>query len=131
MLLLRSAFGAELCAGLHFCAAVFAEFFGAQWLAAFLAEFAAPCFRAAMRACRHDGLLEFVGGDIIHTIGFFARVGDRGLHLNGRHFFLQIGRAIFAETALGVPAIAVHPMTTAFAFVEMRLGILHGRGDSQ
>lgn len=129
-LLLRPTLGAEFCACFHFCAAVLAEFFGGEGLAALLTEFSSARFRAAVRTSRYDGLFEGVGGNVIHGVGFFLRIAYCRLHLNGGHLFLHVRRAIFAKRALVVPAIAIHPFATAFAFVEVRLGFLHGFGKS-
>ena len=81
-LLLRPALGAELCACLHLRAAIRAEFFCGKRLATFRTELATAHFRAAMWAGRDDILFEFISRDVIHRLGFFARIGDRGLYLN-------------------------------------------------
>src|SRR5689334_12476228 len=83
-----------------------------------------------MRTGGNDGLFEFISRDVIHRLRFFARIVDCGLHLNGGHFFLKVRRTFFAETALGIPAIIIHPFAAAFAFVEMWLGFFDCGGES-
>src|SRR5258705_733633 len=78
-----------------------------------------------MRTRGNDGLFESISRDVIYGLSFFARIIDRGLHLNGRHFLLQVRRAFLAETTLIIPTVTVHPFATAFTFVEVRLGFLH------
>src|SRR5258706_6468589 len=83
-----------------------------------------------MRTRSNDSLFEFIGRDVIYGLSFFARIIDRSLHLNGRHFLLQVRRAILAETAFSVPTICINPVTETFTFMEVRFGFLDRSGKS-
>jgi hypothetical protein len=98
---------------------VLAEFFGCQRLAALGQNF--PLLtRTTMRAGGHNSLCELIGRDIIHGLGFFTGVVDGRLDLNGGVFLFQDRSAILAHAACPVPAVIVHPVTTALALVEKR-----------
>jgi hypothetical protein len=126
LLLFCSALRAELGSCFQFYAAVLTEFFGSERLAALRTELPTTDLCSTMWARGDNRLLEFVGFYVADLRGFHASIINGCIHLDGGVFLLKVWRAILAKSPVRIPAVIIHPVTAAFAFMEMWLGFLHG-----